>query len=383
MRIGSSSYISDGEFGPINITDSFVIPSNKFAAGRGSGEARLHIGHEESSLIRNFFGEKFFSGIKCFWLKSELIEYLDAAKPLYFSQNDQYRGGVELVAEWGARRASVLAEKNEEIFFEVYEQDKVAAAIQANRPVAAAMEDPRCYIKGDPKIVFELSRVISLPKATNLIIERFSTKSSEHLYKFKLVLDESYIDSSSVTSIAPPIDVVLDPDTSSQGPQDSDVDDEFAEREKLEQALIAELIDNKSLSATEVERLVMSRIGQGAFRDDLLESCDSTCPITKIMDKRILRASHIKPWRLASNEERLDPNNGLILAPTYDLLFDQGFITFEADKTLRISSELSEVTVRKLGLIDGSKFKDLPIGESHQAARLEYLKFHREVIFRK
>jgi predicted restriction endonuclease len=101
------------------------------------------------------------------------------------------------------------------------------------------------------------------------------------------------------------------------------------------------------------------------------------------MDKRILRASHIKPWRLASNEERLDPNNGLILAPTYDLLFDQGFITFEADKTLRISSELSEVTVRKLGLIDGSKFKDLPIGESHQAARLEYLKFHREVIFRK
>ena len=98
-------------------------------------------------------------------------------------------------------------------------------------------------------------------------------------------------------------------------------------------------------------------------------------------DKRILRASHIKPWRYASNSERLDPQNGLILAPTYDLLFDQGLITFEANKKIRISSQLSDETVRKLGLIDGSTFRDLPWTPGDNSKRLNYLKYHQEKIF--
>ena len=53
-----------------------------------------------------------------------------------------------------------------------------------------------------------------------------------------------------------------------------------------------------------------------------------------------LRASHIKPWRACETaEERLDPYNGLALAPHLDQLFDQGYITFDTSGSLILSDE--------------------------------------------
>ena len=40
----------------------------------------------------------------------------------------------------------------------------------------------------------------------------------------------------------------------------------------------------------------------------------------------ILIASHIKPWRVSNNNERLDVYNGLLLLPNLDKLFDKGYI---------------------------------------------------------
>jgi putative restriction endonuclease len=62
------------------------------------------------------------------------------------------------------------------------------------------------------------------------------------------------------------------------------------------------------------------RIGQEVFRRNLLNEI-SFCPITGITDKRILLASHIKPWRVSNNNERVDKNNGFIFSPTIDKLF--------------------------------------------------------------
>ena len=128
--------------------------------------------------------------------------------------------------------------------------------------------------------------------------------------------------------------------------------------------------------------MVNSRIGQGVFREKLLLDCGGKCPISQITDSRILRASHIKPWRFATNSERLDPKNGFILSPTFDVLFDQGLITFKADKTVQISSQISEETVRKIGVSDGSTFKDLPISLSDHSKRIGFLKYHQEEIFK-
>ena len=77
------------------------------------------------------------------------------------------------------------------------------------------------------------------------------------------------------------------------------------------------------------------REGQQKYREKLLEQCPY-CPFTMVADDRLLIASHIKPWAVADEKERVDPCNGYMLTPTYDRLFDQGFITFTEDRHVHV-----------------------------------------------
>lgn len=101
---------------------------------------------------------------------------------------------------------------------------------------------------------------------------------------------------------------------------------------------------------TERERLQAARIGQGEFRDALLIYWGGTCPVAGVDHATVLRASHIKPWREASNAERLNPFNGLLLCAHIDALFDRYLITFEDDGLLRVSSLISAQNRTRLGL---------------------------------
>lgn len=107
-----------------------------------------------------------------------------------------------------------------------------------------------------------------------------------------------------------------------------------------------ESIENdKKISQKKKDTIIKARIGQGKYREEVLEDC-LYCPFTFVNDERLLIASHIKPWAKANNEEKIDPKNGFMLTPTYDKLFDRGFITFDDEK------------------------------------RKEYLKYHREYVFK-
>ena len=99
------------------------------------------------------------------------------------------------------------------------------------------------------------------------------------------------------------------------------------------------------------------------------------CPITGISDERLLVASHIKPWRWSSDEEKLDVNNGFVFSPLYDKLFDIGLITFTDKKEMILSSTLSESTIKKLNL-KHEIYDDLPV-----KGREKYLLFHNEKVF--
>ena len=101
---------------------------------------------------------------------------------------------------------------------------------------------------------------------------------------------------------------------------------------------------------TERERLQAARVGQGEFRDALLAYWDGACPVSCVDHAALLRASHIKPWRDASNAERLSPFNGLLLAAHIDALFDRHLITFEDNGLLKISSLVSADNRARLGL---------------------------------
>jgi putative restriction endonuclease len=127
---------------------------------------------------------------------------------------------------------------------------------------------------------------------------------------------------------------------------------------------------------TEIERLVVQRVGQDVFRGGLVEYWDGRCAITGLAVSALLRASHIKPWAdCATDAERLDVFNGLLLAPHLDAVFDAGFITVDDDGGVRVSERLRSEDARVLGLAVPLAVEGL--AESHR----RYLRWHRQFVF--
>ncbi len=126
---------------------------------------------------------------------------------------------------------------------------------------------------------------------------------------------------------------------------------------------------------TTKQSLVDARIGQGRFRADLLSTWDSSCAVTGATTLNAIRASHIKPWRLSSNEERLDSANGLPLIANLDALFDSGLITFSDDGALLVSPCMPEDEKVIFGL-HGLRLRKPPSGRT-----AAYLDFHRSHLF--
>jgi len=133
--------------------------------------------------------------------------------------------------------------------------------------------------------------------------------------------------------------------------------------------------ENTKLRAAEKKQLIMARRGQGRFRKNV-EMHEKHCRITGVSQKPHLRASHIKPWRRATNKEKLDGNNGLLLAPHIDHLFDRGYISFRDDGSIRLSRLLDRSTLRKWHINP-----KINVGVFRKAQRA-YLKYHREHIFK-
>ena len=90
-----------------------------------------------------------------------------------------------------------------------------------------------------------------------------------------------------------------------------------------------------------------------------------------------LRASHSKPWRDSSNEERLNGENGLLLTPDVDLLFDRGFLSFEDNGKVLVSPVADLTAMSKMGLT-GDLLGN--VGAFSEGQK-QFLQFHRESIF--
>jgi putative restriction endonuclease len=128
--------------------------------------------------------------------------------------------------------------------------------------------------------------------------------------------------------------------------------------------------------ATEAERLVLQRVGQGVFRRGLLEYWDGRCAVTGLAVPDLLRASHIKPWADCEHDtERLDVFNGLLLAPHLDAAFDAGFITIAEDGAVLVSSTLPGTARPLLGLHQPLKLRGL------RAEHERYLPWHRTKVW--
>jgi len=144
-------------------------------------------------------------------------------------------------------------------------------------------------------------------------------------------------------------------------------EDDIHERRTLERV---------DIGPREKQTLVMSRRGQGKFKSNV-SAIESGCRITGTRVKKHLIASHINPWAKSNDEEKLDGNNGLLLAPHVDHLFNIGLISFKDNGDLMVSSRMSKSILGEWSLP-----KSKNVGKFNAKQR-KYLKMHREKIYKK
>ena len=106
----------------------------------------------------------------------------------------------------------------------------------------------------------------------------------------------------------------------------------------------------KKPNETERRGLVTSRVGQGFYRQQIREKWGDQCPVTGSKRIEILISSHIVAWSESNDEERLDVNNGILLAPHIDALFDKHLISFTDDGDLILSNKITPEELQTLGV---------------------------------
>lgn len=124
---------------------------------------------------------------------------------------------------------------------------------------------------------------------------------------------------------------------------------------------------------TERSGLVTSRVGQGAYRKRIIHRWEYKCAVTNFNKLDILIASHIVPWSKATDHERLDVNNGLLLSPTYDALFDKHLITFDNNGKIQLSDKIEISAYQKIGVTGKEKIDDLSM------YNVQYLERHNQI----
>lgn len=137
---------------------------------------------------------------------------------------------------------------------------------------------------------------------------------------------------------------------------------------------IVEEIDSLNLYGKSKEAVVKVRVNQGVFRDKLLQNF-SCCCLCGASNKNLLIASHIKPWNVCEPEEKLDGDNGFLMCPNHDRLFDQGWITFSDAGRIIISDSLLERDRIALNVRDNMQI-------SLTDKNKKYLQYHRNDVFK-
>lgn len=257
---------------------------------------------------------------------------MNALHSEYLHPSQPYRAASEMPALW-RERMSKIESLPDIIEFTVFSQDQ----INGNRG----------YVNSKDK-GYQLIREISLPLVSYISVMQLADKEGMPLFYWKLFADFEAI---------------------------SDKKEALVFTYGRKNAKEVTLQEKKETPRQgEIRR---ARQGQGIYREKLLDECPY-CPIIMINDERLLIASHIKPWAVSNDRERLDHKNGFILSPLYDRLFDRGFMTFTEDRRIVLSNWISPANKRRLGIVEGQFVQSLPMDDE----RKSYMLFHRQSVFK-
>ena len=122
--------------------------------------------------------------------------------------------------------------------------------------------------------------------------------------------------------------------------------------------------------------MVTSRVGQGAYRKRIIHRWEYRCAVNGFDKLNILIASHIVPWSESNDMERLDVDNGLLLSPNYDALFDKHLISFENNGKIILSDTIEDNAYKKIGVTGNETIKNL------SQYNFQYLERHRNSLIK-
>ena len=360
IKIDGKEYLIIDSIQDFREEDSFIHRKNKLAQFKGNGESKKHVGTykgEKGDRMSNFFDystwglehydstkkRKTFDSAKeknalisenrCFFSKTNFQKYLNDAKTEYFAQEQHYHNNIS--EYYNVRLEEVNNLETNQIFFSIYDASD-----------NLSQKQNRGYVRSDDSI-WKLWRELILPSISYLSILKLvpiENKNAEPLFYFRILLDYQF------RSFVHP----------------------------------KSLGEEKELDKEEIETGIVKkptyRKGSEKYRREVINYMPQ-CPFTKITDERLLIASHIKPYSICiknnENEQALDYLNGLALSPTYDKLFDQGYITFTDNGELVCGTQLSSYTWEKLSINPNAKNKMRIFPEEREM----YLDYHRNNVF--
>lgn len=360
IKIDGKEYFIIDSIQDFRAEDSFIHRKNKLAQFKGNGESKKHVGTysgEKGEMMSNFFDysewglehydskkkRKTFASAKesgalisenrCFFSKSNFQKYLNDAKTEYFAQEQHYHNNIS--EYYNERLEEVNNLETSQVFFSIYDaSDNIS------------QKQNRGYVRSDDSI-WKLWRELILPSISYLSILKLvptDNQKTEPLFYFRILLDYQFR-----SIVHPKLSV-------------SSTEIEVIEKEK------------------KIAKKTPSREGAQKYRKKVIEHMPQ-CPFTKITDERLLIASHIKPYRTCINEdnvgEAIDYLNGLALSPTYDKLFDQGYITFTDNGELICGTQLTAYTWERLRINPNAK----NVLRIYPEKREKYLDYHRNYVF--
>lgn len=318
--IGGETYEILDALNNITLADSFV--KNKI--GVGHGEAKLYVGNE-NHRFKEFFDDL---SRECFFVKEDFNKYLLEAKAEFFNPQQEYINKEQMRDIYLALSNRLKDYKSDILKFNLHRVD---------------VAPPQVYLNSSSEY-YDLMRAMGLPNISYVSVLKVKSKKGNIFYYYRMFIDYKN-------------DIV-----------------------KYEMPLVKheeEKIANSNMPHKKKMNLIQARNGQGEYRRKLIEDCQY-CPFTLVNDERLLIASHIKPWAVSDDKEKVDYKNGFALTPTYDKLFDSGFITFNDDKTIEVSPWISPMNQKRLNIYSGMKVPKLQIDND----RISYLIYHREKVYK-
>ena len=305
----------------ITIPDSYVVNDNK--TGKGHGEAKLYMGSKDA--MRKFYaGNPHTEGFvaKCFVLKRDIISLLRTIKHEYQHPSIKYRGmeGKKNMLHLWKKRLKEAEALNDIILFEIKDQKQIKGL--------------RGYVNSTKRKSegYDLIRAMALPFVSYISVMKLKrSEDGELLFYWRPFAD-------------------------------------FTQMASMQFAA-------QNYGKGKQQESSRNRKSQVKYREELYNEFKH-CPFTHIDEFKLLIASHIKPHAVSTKKEQADPNNGLMLSPLYDKLFDKGYISFKENGELLISDWLSPQNRSRISFEYSPE--DLFLNEQ----RKEYLKYHRVNVFK-